>query len=74
MDIQLRSGAGRLWIEVDDDGVGIDDGALKKNGSLGLVGIRERFATLGGGLTIQKREPRGTRVVVFIPEPPNEAI
>ena len=74
VDIRLRSGAGRLWIEIDDDGVGIEDGALKKSGSLGLVGIRERFAALGGGLTIHNREPRGTRVVVFIPEQPNCSI
>ena len=69
VDIQLRSGGGRLWIEIDDDGVGIDDGSMNKAGSLGLVGIHERFTALGGGLTLQKREPRGTRVAVFIPEP-----
>jgi signal transduction histidine kinase len=68
VDIQLRSGGGRLWIEIDDDGVGIRDEDLTKSGSLGLLGIRERFMALGGGLTIQKREPRGTRVVVYIPQ------
>jgi len=69
VNIRLRTESGRLWIEIDDDGVGIPDGALKKSGSLGLVGIRERFVALGGGLAIHKREPHGTRVAVFIPEP-----
>jgi signal transduction histidine kinase len=70
VDIVLRTDAERITMEVADDGVGIDSAAVKKPRSLGILGIRERFAALGGGVTIGRREPHGTVMTVFLPRPP----
>jgi PAS domain S-box-containing protein len=74
VEIRLRADAYRLYIEIDDDGVGINEADLNKAGSLGLVGVRERFNALGGGFTIKRREPSGTRVEGFIPRSALDAV
>lgn len=56
----------RLAMTIGDDGVGIGEQDLEKANALGLLGIQERFAALGGGLTVRRREPRGTVVVVHL--------
>ena len=49
VNISLRSADGRLRLIVEDDGIGFDvEEALRKPGSFGLGGIRERVALLGG--------------------------
>ncbi len=50
-----REGDG-LRITISDDGQGIPDGALTDPNSLGLIGMRERAATLQGSLEIQAGE------------------
>ena len=57
---------------VVDDGKGIADTDLHKAGSLGLLGIRERFAAAGGGLIVNHSSPSGTCVTVFVPAPTAE--
>jgi signal transduction histidine kinase len=57
-------------MDVIDDGLGIDPQDVYKAGALGLLGIRERFAALGGALVMQRREPRGTSFIVSLPIPP----
>ena len=67
VDITLEVGDGRLSMEVSDDGAGIAEGALSKAGSLGLLGLRERFEAHGGALSLQSREPQGTLLKVHLP-------
>ncbi len=67
VEITLRADDGRIAMEIADDGVGITPAAMLKVRSLGLLGLRERFAALGGGLSAQRREPRGTTVTVYLP-------
>jgi signal transduction histidine kinase/AmiR/NasT family two-component response regulator len=69
VEIVLSTDANRITMQIADDGVGIDPEATKKPRSLGILGIRERFAALGGGLTIGRREPHGTLMTVFLPRP-----
>ena len=54
---------------VEDDGVGFEPGdrAAAIDGRLGLIGMRERAALLGGTCTIESRAGAGTNVVVKIP-------
>ncbi len=65
ISLEVRDG----WIEllVRDDGCGITDAAAGDPASLGLLGIRERAASLGGGLEIQGLSNRGTTARVRLP-------
>lgn len=58
-----------LRVRVRDDGVGIGQQTLNggKPGHYGLVGMRERAQTIGGGLVIWSRPGAGTEVDLEIP-------
>jgi PAS domain S-box-containing protein len=53
---------------IEDDGCGFDPKEVGA-GHYGLVGMRERVATLGGQLTIESTVGRGTSIVVGVPLP-----
>jgi signal transduction histidine kinase len=65
--------ARELTITVEDDGRGFDVEAMLAKATaenrLGLIGMRERAAIVGGTLTIESMPGRGTTVVVRIPIP-----
>jgi two-component system sensor kinase len=65
--VVLEARDGTLYLEVEDDGRGIQAGDLAKARSLGLKGMRERFAYLGGALEIGAATRGGTRVRVQVP-------
>ena len=52
-----------LVVRVEDDGLGMTE-TPKPTAGLGLVGIRERAASLGGSFTVDSRPGAGTRLVV----------
>ncbi len=58
-------------IEVEDDGVGINDvrrdSRLKGNGGFGLFSIRERLHYLGGRVEVESGNGRGTRISLMVP-------
>jgi len=62
-----RKDGGALAV-VEDDGLGFDPGAARKEG-LGLVGIRERVGLLGGRLRIESSTGAGTTLVAQVPLP-----
>jgi signal transduction histidine kinase len=64
--VQLRySGAGAC-LEVRDDGLGFDAISARAGGGMGLRGIEERAARIGGRLELDSEPGRGTRVRVTI--------
>lgn len=65
--IMLLTDAEKMVMEISDDGIGIPDGAMNKPASFGLLGIRERFAARGGGMTVRTIAPTGTRMSVSLP-------
>ena len=75
VEINLRAEDERITLEIADDGIGIEDGALNKPRSMGILALRERFEALGGGLSIQPARSRGTSMTVYLPraEPPDHA-
>ncbi|MBI3737729.1 MAG: sensor histidine kinase, partial [Chloroflexi bacterium] len=61
-----------IRVDVRDDGHGFDLDHIKtiqssSRPSLGLAGMQERAALLGGTMTIQSRPGQGTSIEVFIP-------
>jgi signal transduction histidine kinase len=72
-EVVLQKQRGRLVLWIRDNGRGFDqvDSSLSK--SLGLVGMRERAAILGGQVKISSAPGKGTTVAVWIPIPPPEA-
>ncbi|MFP4617341.1 MAG: response regulator [Spirochaetaceae bacterium] len=63
---------GVFSIVVEDNGNGFDTGAVEKNTSFGLIGMRERARQCAGSLDIESSPGRGTRVRVAIPIPDRE--
>lgn len=62
-----------LVVEIEDDGVGFDAGAVDSNydqrGSLGMINMRERAALVEGTLLVDSAPGRGTKISVLIPLP-----
>ncbi|MFO0575677.1 MAG: PAS domain S-box protein [Polyangia bacterium] len=55
-----------VTVVVEDDGRGFDP-EQQAPGRLGLVGMRERVALLGGELAVESSERRGTTIAVRLP-------
>jgi signal transduction histidine kinase len=73
--VSLVQGASRLTVTIEDDGRGFDVAAETKagrTGRFGILGMRERAASLGGSLEIESQPGRGVRVTLHLPlqEPP----
>jgi signal transduction histidine kinase len=68
VDVRLKEQAARVILEVRDDGRGISKEEISDPKSMGLLGMRERAALLGGDFRIQPlRGGKGTRACVAIP-------
>jgi signal transduction histidine kinase len=65
--------AAQITLEIEDDGVGFDPAKVatpRETGEgLGLLGMRERLALLGGRVDVASERGRGTHVVVVLPLP-----
>lgn len=71
VEVQVCEAAHRLVCSIRDDGIGFDVTAptFKRSAGLGLMGINERVAALGGILLVgpNRRDGRGTDLTVEIP-------
>ena len=67
VEVRLRAEAGRLHLDVSDDGSGIDPARIADSRSFGLLGMRERARALQGNCVIASRPEGGTRVSATIP-------
>jgi signal transduction histidine kinase len=65
--VSLRKSTAALTVSVADNGRGIAAPDLAKSGSLGLIGMRERSALVGGSLDVRGRRPAGTIVRLTVP-------
>jgi len=65
--VRMEADADMLHVEVEDDGCGVTPQDLAKNRSLGLRGMRERVAYLGGALEIGHAPRGGTRLRLRVP-------
>jgi PAS domain S-box-containing protein len=71
VSVLLERWDGRLTAIVEDDGAGFDParaiGTPRAVGGLGLIGMRERAALVGGSLDIESTPGGGTTVYVRVP-------
>lgn len=58
---------GYLILAVADNGKGIDESSIKNPNSIGLLGMRERIAAVGGSLKISGISGEGTKANVIVP-------
>lgn len=59
-----------LQAVIEDDGIGLPSNWRTRHDGhqpLGLLGMQERAALIGGDLTIEPRTPQGTRIVLRVP-------
>jgi signal transduction histidine kinase len=70
--VRLKSEDDLFILEVEDDGVGFNVGAVDSDyaqrGSLGMVNMRERAELVNGVLHIESAEGAGTLISVIVPE------
>jgi ligand-binding sensor domain-containing protein/signal transduction histidine kinase len=67
IDVALNFDTRNVRLSVRDDGRGFDPGEQIADGHFGLMGMRERAAQVGGVLSIQSANERGTEIVVEVP-------
>jgi signal transduction histidine kinase len=68
--VELRQRDGRVILDVRDNGRGISRAEINNTKSMGLLGMRERAALLGGEFKISRLAGgQGTRLTVAIPLP-----
>jgi signal transduction histidine kinase len=63
--VRLRAKSGRLWLEINDNGVGFATG--DKASGMGLMNMRDRMESLGGTLSVKSTPTRGTQIYASIP-------
>jgi two-component system sensor histidine kinase UhpB len=65
VDVVLERDAEHVSLVIEDDGVGFDPSNVEASGGgLGLIGMRERAALIGGHLEIESAQGRGTTIIV----------
>jgi signal transduction histidine kinase len=65
--VELKKIRGQLSLTVEDNGRGISEAEISNTKSIGLLGMRERAALLGGKISFSGVRGKGTTVVVRIP-------
>ncbi len=66
--IHLYEDNNKIFLEIQDNGIGIETNKIFASDSLGLIGMRERVRSCGGTLDISGKANKGTLVSVTIPK------
>ena len=66
VSVLLHVKAGRVAVVIEDDGRGFAEG--DETTGIGLLGMRERVALVGGSVTVESSPGAGTTIVVEVPE------
>ncbi|MBI3649925.1 MAG: PAS domain S-box protein [Acidobacteria bacterium] len=67
IQVKLEQENGNLLLEVQDNGLGLQNRDLAKSKSFGLVGMRERVTLLHGEFDIQGKAAKGTALRIRLP-------
>jgi signal transduction histidine kinase len=69
--IRLDCSDTQISLTVKDNGRGITEEEIKRHGSLGLLGMKERIAILGGVLDVKGQPGQGTTLAIRMPLGPS---
>jgi len=76
--VQLAKRDDLVLLAIKDDGIGFDleprSAGRERKGDLGLLGMRERAASVGGALTVKSARRAGTEIEVCVPVPPRAPV
>lgn len=64
--VELRQEAGALTLTVSDNGVGFEESTMSQSAGLGLAGMQERAARLGGNVLVRSARNQGTTIILRI--------
>ncbi len=67
VDIELVKSEGTITFSIIDNGIGINETEIKSRKSFGIIGMRERTASLGGKFEISNGKENGTIVKISFP-------
>lgn len=67
VQVEVQRCGDQLVLSVEDNGIGFGEPCHRNDGSLGLIGIRERVQILGGRLEIGNAPSGGARIRVSMP-------
>jgi signal transduction histidine kinase len=70
VEVRLTETASHVVLQVRDNGRGISEEEIHNTKSIGLLGMRERAALLGGEVQVRGEPGKSTTVTVRIPRPP----
>jgi signal transduction histidine kinase len=68
--VDVRQSPDHIRVEMEDNGRGLElntKGMPGRNAGLGILGMREMAARVGGALTLESSPGRGTRISLQIP-------
>jgi signal transduction histidine kinase len=68
--LRVQQQQDQLTVEIEDNGVGMAADHRRAPANLGVLGMRERAAALGGTLTTNSDPGGGTRVRLWLPLSP----
>ena len=72
--VELHATPETVTLRVADDGAGFDPAAIQTESTMGLQGMRERLARLGGTLTVEATPGAGTRLTACLPRARSETL
>lgn len=67
VNVLLQQDAASLTLIIEDDGAGFDTGQERDRRGLGLIGMHERAALLGGTFEVDSSVDAGTTIIVRVP-------
>jgi PAS domain S-box-containing protein len=74
ISVRLGSNKGAVLLAIRDDGAGFDVKAVKGNGGLGLINMKERTHSINGKLTITTQLGHGAQIAFEVPLPGQQPI
>ncbi|HAH24034.1 MAG TPA: hypothetical protein DCL77_09810 [Prolixibacteraceae bacterium] len=67
IDIELHKTEEGIGFKIMDNGIGISESQIKSKKSFGLIGMKERSASLGGSFDIYRGNENGTIIKINLP-------